>query len=130
MHLAGGKSLSDESMWRRLQWECFHVSSRIISCMSKAAQLVACPHEHAPMRTESMSCGWHRGMRGDAARKVCPELQLVQVPTAHGKAALTLYRDSGKQVAHSPLHASSDSAGRQYAQALQTTSMSKLSLSR
>ncbi len=39
-----------------------------------------------------------RGMRGDQARKVCPEVQLVQVPTAHGKADLTLYRDAGKQV--------------------------------
>lgn len=38
------------------------------------------------------------GMRGDQARKVCPEVQLVQVPTAHGKADLTLYRDAGKQV--------------------------------
>ena len=37
-------------------------------------------------------------MRGDEARKVCPELQLVQVPTAHGKADLTLYRSSGKKV--------------------------------
>lgn len=37
-------------------------------------------------------------MRGDQARKACPELQLVQVPTAHGKADLTLYRDAGKQV--------------------------------
>ena len=37
-------------------------------------------------------------MRGDQARKVCPEVQLVQVPTAHGKADLTLYRDAGKQV--------------------------------
>lgn len=36
-------------------------------------------------------------MRGDQARKVCPEVQLVQVPTAHGKADLTLYRDAGKQ---------------------------------
>lgn len=40
-------------------------------------------------------------MRGDQARKVCPEVQLVQVPTAHGKADLTLYRDAGKQV-HGP----------------------------
>lgn len=44
-------------------------------------------------------------MRGDQARKVCPEVQLVQVPTAHGKADLTLYRDAGKQVgaSQSPL---------------------------
>lgn len=37
-------------------------------------------------------------MRGDDARKACPELNLVQVPVAHGKADLTLYRAAGKQV--------------------------------
>ena len=37
-------------------------------------------------------------MRGDEARKHCPEVQLVQVPTAHGKADLTHYRSAGKQV--------------------------------
>lgn len=47
---------------------------------------------------EARSSGVKRGMRGDQARKVCPEVQLVQVPTAHGKADLTLYRDAGKQV--------------------------------
>lgn len=47
---------------------------------------------------EARASGVKRGMRGDQARKVCPEVQLVQVPTAHGKADLTLYRDAGKQV--------------------------------
>ena len=37
-------------------------------------------------------------MRGDEARKHCPEMQLVQVPTSHGKADLTIYRDSGLKV--------------------------------
>ena len=37
-------------------------------------------------------------MRGDEARKVCPEMQLVQVPTSHGKADLTIYRNSGLKV--------------------------------
>lgn len=32
-------------------------------------------------------------MRGDDARKLCPDITLVQVPTAHGKADLTLYRE-------------------------------------
>ena len=40
-----------------------------------------------------------RNMRGDEARKLCPELMQVQVPTAHGKADLTHYRAAGKQVA-------------------------------
>ncbi|KAK9812531.1 hypothetical protein WJX73_006603 [Symbiochloris irregularis] len=48
---------------------------------------------------EARAAGVKRGaMRGDEARKVCPELQLVQVPTANAKADLTHYRDSGKQV--------------------------------
>ncbi|DBA89011.1 TPA: hypothetical protein ACH3X2_000227 [Trebouxia sp. C0005] len=47
---------------------------------------------------EARASGVKRGMRGDQARKVCPEVQLVQVPTAHGKADLTVYRDAGKQV--------------------------------
>lgn len=37
-------------------------------------------------------------MRGDEARKLCPELQIVQVPTANGKADLTAYRAAGKEV--------------------------------
>ena len=41
-------------------------------------------------------------MRGDEARKLCAkdgvELQLIQVPTSHGKADLTLYRENSKQV--------------------------------
>ena len=48
--------------------------------------------------TASSCCLLRRGMRGDQARKVCPNVQLVQVPTAHGKADLTLYRDAGKLV--------------------------------
>jgi hypothetical protein len=42
--------------------------------------------------------GLCRIMRGDEARKQCPDLQLVQVPTAHGKSDLTLYRQSGSKV--------------------------------
>ena len=56
--------------------------------------------------TPSLMTLWYivaRGMRGDLARKACPELQLVQVPTAHGKADLTLYRDAGKQVSRKRL---------------------------
>jgi DNA polymerase eta len=37
-------------------------------------------------------------MRGDEARKLCPDLQIVQVPTANGKADLTAYRAAGKEV--------------------------------
>lgn len=42
--------------------------------------------------------GVKRNLRGDEARKLCPDLQLVQVPTKHGKADLTIYRDAGRKV--------------------------------
>lgn len=47
---------------------------------------------------EARAFGVKRNMRGGEARTLCPELQLVQVPTAHGKADLTLYRQAGKRV--------------------------------
>lgn len=39
-----------------------------------------------------------RSMRGDEAKKVCPDIQLVQVPVARGKADLTVYRNAGSEV--------------------------------
>lgn len=33
-----------------------------------------------------------RGMKAADARKLCPELSLVQVPTRNGKADISLYR--------------------------------------
>ena len=60
-----------------------------------AARCVACPCH----RCTSKKCNNDgRNMRGDEARKQCAGLQLVQVPTANGKADLTLYRNHGKQV--------------------------------
>ncbi|XP_058072197.1 DNA polymerase eta isoform X2 [Magnolia sinica] len=37
-------------------------------------------------------------MRGDEAKKVCPDIQLIQVPVARGKADLKLYRNAGSEV--------------------------------
>lgn len=37
-------------------------------------------------------------MRGAEAKKVCPDMILVQVPTSHGKADLTIYRDASAQI--------------------------------
>ncbi|KAK2079775.1 hypothetical protein QBZ16_002170 [Prototheca wickerhamii] len=48
--------------------------------------------------SEARSKGVKRNMRGDEAVKLCPALKLVQVPTAHGKADLTLYRRAGARV--------------------------------
>ncbi|KAI8465336.1 MAG: hypothetical protein J3K34DRAFT_525446 [Monoraphidium minutum] len=42
--------------------------------------------------------GVKRNMNAVEARKLCPELIAVQVPVAHGKADLTIYRDAGAQV--------------------------------
>ncbi|KAL4428594.1 hypothetical protein ABPG77_008906 [Micractinium sp. CCAP 211/92] len=47
---------------------------------------------------EARAQGVKRNMRGNEARAACPDIQLVQVPTAHGKADLTLYRSEGKRV--------------------------------
>lgn len=38
-------------------------------------------------------------MRGDEAKKHCPEIELVKVPSVRDKADLTKYRDAGKDVA-------------------------------
>lgn len=43
-----------------------------------------------------MLCG--SNMRGEQAKKLCPEINLVQVPVAHEKADLTIYRDAGSEV--------------------------------
>ncbi|KAH9315698.1 hypothetical protein KI387_024325, partial [Taxus chinensis] len=47
---------------------------------------------------EAREFGVKRSMRGDEAKKVCSDIQLVQVPVAHGKADLTLYREAGSEV--------------------------------
>ena len=47
---------------------------------------------------EARARGVKRIMRGAEAIKVCPEIILVQVPVAHGKADLTIYREAGDRV--------------------------------
>ncbi|KAF8390859.1 hypothetical protein HHK36_023158 [Tetracentron sinense] len=47
---------------------------------------------------EARKYGVKRSMRGDEAKKVCPEIQLVQVPVARGKADLNIYRHAGSEV--------------------------------
>ena len=37
-------------------------------------------------------------MRGDEAKHVCPQIQLVKVPVARGKADLSIYRNAGSEV--------------------------------
>ncbi|KAL4614382.1 hypothetical protein ACB092_07G050000 [Castanea dentata] len=47
---------------------------------------------------EARKYGVKRSMRGDEAKQVCPEIQLVQVPVARGKADLNTYRSAGSEV--------------------------------
>ncbi|KAK6150239.1 hypothetical protein DH2020_017764 [Rehmannia glutinosa] len=47
---------------------------------------------------EARKYGVKRSMRGDEAKKVCPDIQLVQVPVARGKADLSVYRNAGSEV--------------------------------
>ncbi|XP_028097354.1 DNA polymerase eta-like [Camellia sinensis] len=42
--------------------------------------------------------GFLSSMRGDEAKQVCPQIQLVQVPIARGKADLSIYRNAGSEV--------------------------------
>ncbi|XP_037496607.1 DNA polymerase eta isoform X2 [Jatropha curcas] len=47
---------------------------------------------------EARKLGVKRFMRGDEAKEVCPQIQLVQVPVARGKADLNAYRNAGSEV--------------------------------
>ncbi|XP_070048091.1 DNA polymerase eta isoform X2 [Nicotiana tomentosiformis] len=47
---------------------------------------------------EARKFGVKRSMRGDEAKQVCPEIHLVQVPVARGKADLNSYRNAGSEV--------------------------------
>ncbi|MED6217596.1 hypothetical protein PIB30_019187 [Stylosanthes scabra] len=47
---------------------------------------------------EARNFGVKRSMRGDEAKEVCPQIHLVQVPVARGKADLNSYRNAGSEV--------------------------------
>ncbi|KAI4332072.1 hypothetical protein L6164_017011 [Bauhinia variegata] len=47
---------------------------------------------------EARKYGVKRSMRGDEAKEVCPQIQLVQVPVARDKADLNTYRNAGSEV--------------------------------
>lgn len=47
---------------------------------------------------EARAAGVKRSMRGNEACQACPELVLVQVPVAYGKADIGIYRDAGDRV--------------------------------
>ncbi|KAG0553321.1 hypothetical protein KC19_12G002200 [Ceratodon purpureus] len=47
---------------------------------------------------EARKCGVLRCMRGDDAKKICPDIELVKTPWADGHAPLNWYRDAGTEV--------------------------------
>ncbi|KAM7271968.1 hypothetical protein ACFE04_031182 [Oxalis oulophora] len=47
---------------------------------------------------EARKFGVKRSMRGDDAKQVCPDIRLIQVPVARGKADLNTYRNAGSEV--------------------------------
>lgn len=47
---------------------------------------------------EARACGVTRNMRAQEARKLCPELQTVQVPVRHQKADLSPYREASAKI--------------------------------
>ncbi|KAF0304390.1 DNA polymerase eta [Amphibalanus amphitrite] len=47
---------------------------------------------------EARACGVRRNMRGDEARRLCPELLLFRVPERRGKADIGKYREAGRRV--------------------------------
>lgn len=47
---------------------------------------------------EARDFGVTRTMRGDEAKEKCPDITLVRVPEARGKANLTHYREAGAEV--------------------------------
>lgn len=47
---------------------------------------------------EARDFGVTRSMRGDDAKEKCPDIELVQVPVARGKANLAPYREAGAEI--------------------------------
>ncbi|XP_066928129.1 DNA polymerase eta-like [Clytia hemisphaerica] len=47
---------------------------------------------------EARKFGVTRQMRGDEAKRKCPDIKLFQVPESRGKADLTMFRDAGAEV--------------------------------
>ncbi|KAJ6705287.1 DNA polymerase ETA [Salix purpurea] len=57
-----------------------------------------CFYVQVEQLTRLVKLGVSRHMRGDDAKEVCPQIHLVQVPVARGKADLNIYRNAGSEV--------------------------------
>lgn len=73
------------------RWVCLPIVVWVVNWLF-LEKLILIKH----LRTEIFTCS--SSMRGDEAKQVCPEIHLVQVPVARGKADLNAYRNAGSEV--------------------------------
>lgn len=83
--------------------DCFFVGVEVLENPALAGKPVAvCQYTKSEtviaLSYEAKAKGVKRGMFGSEARKVCPEIQLVQVQTKNEKADLTKYRRASTEV--------------------------------
>ncbi|KAJ8529048.1 hypothetical protein K7X08_035883 [Anisodus acutangulus] len=97
--------LSDSRVIAHVDMDCFYVQVEQRKQPSLRGQPTAVVQYNSwqgggliAVSYEARKFGVKRSMRGDEAKQVCPEIQLVQVPVARGKADLNDYRNAGSEV--------------------------------
>ncbi|XP_047263131.1 DNA polymerase eta isoform X4 [Capsicum annuum] len=97
--------LSDSRVIAHVDMDCFYVQVEQRKQQSLRGQPTAVVQYNSwqgggliAVSYEARKFGVKRSMRGDEAKKVCPEIHLVQVPVARGKADLNSYRNAGSEV--------------------------------
>lgn len=94
---------------RRLRPELRGVPLAVVQYDARSLHVADCPSSDArrddrsdgsliAVSYEARAAGVRRQMRGAEARTHCPQLALVRVPTAHGKADIRHYREAGEEV--------------------------------
>ncbi|KAF3620333.1 DNA polymerase eta [Capsicum annuum] len=97
--------LSDSRVIAHVDMDCFYVQVEQRKQQSLRGQPTAVVQYNSwqgggliAVSYEARKFGVKRSMRGDEAKQVCPEIHLVQVPVARGKADLNSYRNAGSEV--------------------------------
>lgn len=97
--------LSDSRVIAHIDMDCFYVQVEQRKQPSLRGQPTAVVQYNSwqgggliSVSYEARKFGVKRSMRGDEAKQVCPEIHLVQVPVARGKADLSAYRNAGSEV--------------------------------
>ncbi|KAL3347776.1 hypothetical protein AABB24_021429 [Solanum stoloniferum] len=97
--------LSDSRVIAHVDMDCFYVQVEQRKQQSLRGQPTAVVQYNSwqgggliAVSYEARKLGVKRSMRGDEAKQVCPEIHLVQVPVARGKADLNTYRNAGSEV--------------------------------